>query len=190
MTADPWDRMHGETLISYAAFQQFRDMGPRRTIAALSRRPDAVSALQQMRRWSCANDWFVRAAAWDAEVDRQVRLAQVEEIKAMRQRHIEIGMAAQNKGLARLASIPLERLTARDAISLIDLGVKIERLGRGEEQIERVHEEQTVAPLGPHEDMTGASILTMLREHPELAEFADRVRSELLERLDDTPPEE
>lgn len=84
--AHPWDKQPGETVRSYGAFLDFRDMGSGRALTSLhkhyleltkhAQNPSgravsapppaaATSCLQVLKDWSRKHYWFDRAGQWD-----------------------------------------------------------------------------------------------------------------------------
>lgn len=155
----PWERQNGETDAAWEAFVVYRDdpsmpRSVRRTARALAKNSTTV------RDWSAEYGWVMRAAEFDAYLDRQRVIARVAEIKAMEQRHAQIAQAAMGvltmpfSALARPRRVPskdgreaefvprqqdldetsthsLIRL-AQSSASILAGVVGVERLARGE----------------------------------------------------------
>ena len=129
--AKPWERQDGETPKQFEAFAVYRDM-ENRTIAKVGKQLGKSDTL--MERWSAANKWVDRAAAWDAEQDRIARQEQIKDIKKMRQRHAQIAtsmIAAAAKGLKEIMDKP-EEMKPNDVARLVEVASKLERLSRGD----------------------------------------------------------
>lgn len=152
----PWERQPGEGDRAWDAFTTYRDLGPgKRSLQLLVDK--CHKGHSNFARWSNLWDWVARCTAFDAWMDRQARLIEIEEIRAMKRRHIEFAMSFQ--GAAALALnkiIEAEKRPRRDANGqvvlgpdgkplsgeltlrpnevkeLADLGMRIERLNRGE----------------------------------------------------------
>jgi hypothetical protein len=139
-----WEQRAGETPRSYGAFSVYRGLGALRSLrrAAAAFYSDSIdqsvvtqAQLNQLKTWSAANDWPARAQAWDDYVDAASRVEHVEAIKEMNRLHATIGrgfVEVASAALARLDSDPGAKLTPTDMARLIDVGVKVERLARGE----------------------------------------------------------
>lgn len=89
----PWDRIEGETDFAWQAFVTFRNLGPGRTAkAAAAALNKATTTLQ---RWSAANDWQLRARAWDAYCDARDQerdeVERAEGRKSMYERQARVG---------------------------------------------------------------------------------------------------
>jgi hypothetical protein len=82
--------------------------------------------------WSRENNWVARAAAWDAELDRQNREAQVQAVLEMNARHAREGRALQVKAMRALRGLAAQGLDAADLLRFLVEGSKLERLARGE----------------------------------------------------------
>lgn len=72
----PWDRRPGETSPAWAAFVVYRDMGAERSTARVAQELGKSKTLAD--RWSGANEWVARAAAWDAHLDAASQAAQLD----------------------------------------------------------------------------------------------------------------
>jgi hypothetical protein len=139
----PWGKLERETDWSFRAFCTYRDLGPRRTIAkaadvfylAEHARTDIAATAGELRtfsEWSRLNDWVARAGQWDQAIERATRLEQVEQIREMGRRHAESAVTAIAKATEAIANVPPGELKPADAARLLDIGVKVERLARGE----------------------------------------------------------
>lgn len=139
----PWLLLDDETDTAYAAFCVYRDEGPRRSLRQAARDyyrlqdlperhgPDG-GKLGQVTAWSGRNDWRSRAASYDHHLDRMRRIEHADEVKEMARRHAAVANVAIARGTERLRAMTAAELTPREAIVLIDLGVRIERLTRGQ----------------------------------------------------------
>lgn len=130
----PWDRQPGESDASWSAFVYFRDMGPDiRSVPCISR--DLGHATTTVHKWSIKFNWRERSAAWDLHCDQIHQVAFENEVKLMAERHARLAVSMQDLGGQRIGQftespILQAELTARDAIALIDTGIKIEREAR------------------------------------------------------------
>jgi hypothetical protein len=124
-----WDRKDGESDVAFEAFTIYRDMGPARSIAQVSRQLDKDVTL--LERWSRRHGWVVRANTWDAHLDREKQKETVRERKEMAKRHARIAMAAQQKLVERLQSMDFSSINASDIPRWLEATVKMERLSRG-----------------------------------------------------------
>ena len=133
-TPKPWDRQQGETSKAYEAFCIYRDMGIQRSLGKVAEVLQKSETL--MGRWSGANKWVKRAAAWDDEQERIEREAaqkeQAKAIREMRKRHSDLAQAMLIKSARALARIPDDEIKAGDVSRMVDIASKLERISRGD----------------------------------------------------------
>jgi hypothetical protein len=103
---EPWDRRAEESDEAFEAFTVYRDLGPGRSIRKVAEALD--KSRQTLGQHSSRHDWQDRAAAWDLEVDRQRRLALVEENVRAARRH-----AQQLQGALQVMSLPILEVMRR-----------------------------------------------------------------------------
>ena len=128
----PWERQDGETSKQFEAFVVYRDMGEERSLVKVAER--LSKSAQLMSRWSSANNWVERVAAWDGEQDRILRLEQIKDIKRMRKRHADMAtsmITAAAKGLKKIMEKP-EEMKPNDVARLVEVASKLERISRGD----------------------------------------------------------
>lgn len=131
----PWEQQPQETHRAYTAFCVFRDLGPRRTLAAAAAayyQRTADSLERQVDKWSSAFRWVERAAAWDRHLDAEGRAAQEAARKEMAERHVREARGLQAKALERLRALRPEELSPADVLRYLVESVKLERLALGE----------------------------------------------------------
>jgi len=139
-----WERQPGEPDTAWVAFVQYRDLGPaERSLARLAQVTNKKRELYG--GWCGRWNWVARCAAYDAWLDRQTKLAEIDAIREMKRRHVQIAMTLQGAGALALNKIvaaekalgpegqpgPLT-LKPAEAMGMVDLGSKLERLSRGE----------------------------------------------------------
>lgn len=127
--AKPWEIQDGETAKQFEAFVVYRDM-ENRSLANTGKLLGKSKAI--MERWSSANNWVERVAAWENEKDRIARQEQIKEIRKMRERHAKGSVAMFAKALEGLKNIKPEELTAQDIVRMFSESVKAERISRGD----------------------------------------------------------
>ena len=141
-----WERMPGESVRHYEYFCAYRDM--RYVPAAnaddipkldLSRERSIRKLAQQLgvaKRTIgdlCSRfNWVARCDAYDLYILRRQRDKNEDRILKMRENHAAVGEQLWKRGLRRAISIPDGEIEAGDMVRMIDVGVKIERLSRGE----------------------------------------------------------
>ncbi len=126
----PWEKQKGESKQAFEAFTIYRDLGGKRSLQKVANELSKSHTL--MKKWSSRWNWVERAAAWEEELDRQNRLAQIEGRKEMAKRHINEAMLFQQKVLERMRELKSSELTPNDMARWFETAVKIERLSRGE----------------------------------------------------------
>ena len=132
----PWERIPGETSREYQKFCAYRDMNSsdkpirKRSLQRLAK--ELGLSLDHLKKLSAKNDWVSRAAAYDEYLDELAREQNEAEIIKMRKNHALLASQMITKAAKRLLTIPEEEITAADLVRLVDVGVKIERLSRGE----------------------------------------------------------
>jgi len=124
----PWERQKGETATSYKKFQEYletpRPMGMKEFCDKKG------YGYSSTKRLFYKYNWADRARQYDNEL----YTAEVEAVKRKRakeaeerdSRHIKMALLAQNKGANILAKAEAA-ITVKDAIRLIETGIKIER---------------------------------------------------------------
>lgn len=134
--AEFWERLPGETVGQYDKFCGYRDMkipgdpSSRRSIRALS--GTIGSPKRYLDKLSSSLQWVARADAYDIEMERKARAQNEAAILKMRKDHAELASQMIKKAAKRLLLIPEEELSAADIVRMFDIGVKIERISRGE----------------------------------------------------------
>lgn len=91
---EPWLQLPSETREAYAAFKVYRDLDDKE--ASLHRvASEQAKSLVLMKRWSKRHAWVERRRLWQAHLDRERQLAQVEEARQMGRRQAEDARALQ-----------------------------------------------------------------------------------------------
>lgn len=135
---DPfWERQKGESAKAFEAFVLYRDAGASRSTAKVARELGKSKTL--IDRWSGLWKWVPRVQAYDNHVDRERMVTAQQLRRDAIERHINLGQSMQHVGAAyikdwleKIERGDLPALTAKDVKELVDVGVKIERLGIGE----------------------------------------------------------
>ncbi len=167
----PWERQEGESSRAFEAFVVYRDLPAKNRAYNLvvdALYTNAPWAVRTIQRWATAHGWEARVTAWENQLDRAKRDAQVDTVKLMTKRHLEQAMAMQAKGLAALNGISESQMTPADARLLITEGIKAERLARGQ-STEKIERGESIEQ--PQPDLSDLSDEELTR----MAELADRV---------------
>lgn len=142
---EPWERLPGETPRAYAAFRQYRDLGPARTVTAMSGVSQVTAG-----RWARAHRWAARAQAWDAEAYRLEDARRLEQIRVMEETHQRAARALITAGLRAMQDLP--SLTPHQAARFVDLGTRLERAALSGERLPPpgpapVDDDEVLSPL-------------------------------------------
>ena len=131
----PWDRQPGESAKAYRAFALYRDKQADRTFEFVAR--ELRCSGTNIRRWAKQWDWTGRVRAHDILVDRIEHEALSRDRVAMKKRMARQGIDMQTAaadGLSELMRKTGPRgLSARDIAKLAEVGAKLERYARGED---------------------------------------------------------
>lgn len=120
---------------AYNHFCKYRDMKrplPRskRTINQVAK--ETGKSPKYLESLSVRFQWVARVQAYDDYMNEKVREEQEADIIRMRKVHAQIAQSMVTKAAKRLLTIPDEELSVSDIVKMVDIGVKIERLSRGE----------------------------------------------------------
>lgn len=133
----PWEQQPDETPQAFAAFSVYLEGGEERSARETARIID--------KYWSCVggwctkHDWVRRGQAHDIHLRRILQRANQNAIVKMNDRHAKNALAGIAAAMATLIKHvktdnnpnPL-KMKDRDAIRLLDVATKLERLARGE----------------------------------------------------------
>lgn len=135
--AKSWERRTGETTQAFSAFAKYRGMGHGRSLAKVAQELGKSKTI--VERWSRQWDWVNRVADHDHDEDRRLRDHELQVLQRMKERHLGFAQVIQ-----QIASHPITELqkrvkagkdpglTAMEAVKLLETGMKLERLFRGE----------------------------------------------------------
>ena len=143
----------------------------RKTAEALGMNKRTIA--NQSTKW----DWVRRCEAYDAHVDRMNREANEAAIRKMKQDHALLAQQMLRKATRRLLTMPEEEITAAELARIVDVGVKVERLSRGEST-----ENQAVTHTGEVEVKRDAPLDLSGLSNEELDQF-----ERLLEKIGGAP---
>lgn len=145
-SAEPWEQMTGETVQQYEKFCAYRDMRyiapsgtgdlPRldftreRSIRGLARQLGL--SRKTLEPLSARFQWVERCEAYDLYILRRLKEKGEAEILKMHENHAAIAARMLKKAMRRLLTMQEEEIAASDMVRMVDVGVKIERLSRGE----------------------------------------------------------
>lgn len=164
-----YTRQPGEPPKAFEAFAYYRDMGPGRTLSGAARELSKAKTLLQ--RWAKHYQWHERADAWDAENDRVARETILKERREMAERHAALGSVMTARAyemLAKMEDAQLDEYIKKNpelAARLADVGVRIERLARGEPT--------EIGAVDVYEHDEARSLAMVIINDPEAYELAD-----------------
>ena len=135
MARYPWERLNNEPQRAFIAFTIYRDAGPDRSIRDTARKLKdqgfkRVKPYASCRLWATEFRWDERVAAWIDHLDREKCKGKIDEIRTATERQIKIAELLQMKAIKKLQSIDPDELTAREALVLVESGIRIERIAR------------------------------------------------------------
>ena len=142
----------------------------RKTAEALGMNKRTIA--NQSAKW----DWVRRCEAYDAHVDRMNREANEAAIRKMKQEHALLAQQMIRKATCRLLTMPDDEISAAELARIVDVGVKVERLSRGEST-----ENQAVTHTGEVEVKRDAPLDLSVLSNEELDQF-----ERLLEKIGGT----
>ncbi len=170
----PWDQIQDETVHSYTAFMVYRDLGQARSLRKAAEifyemnepcPPDSPK-LRQMKEWSTSRNWQMRVNAWDLTIEREESSERLQQAKDMKRRHAAVASVALSKAAERLRGLNPDNMTPSDAVRMMDMAVKVERLSRGEpDQVrELTGPEGSSLEFGYSDDVLEARIAALLEQ--------------------------
>lgn len=106
----PWEPRSTESMPAYAAFAEYRDLGPERSLDQVGKRLGKSQAL--MERWSSLNSWVSRAKEFDSHLD-SIRVAAREQSVAKQARKIMTADEVK-EGLTRIAEADIAEVFEND----------------------------------------------------------------------------
>ena len=145
--SDPWERLPGETARQYECFCAYRDMRylekpkkpggivrpdftVRRSIRGLAEQMGVTR--KSLEPMSAKFDWVARAEEYDSYILDCVAAQNTAQIVKMHEKHAAIAEQMLRKATSRLLTIPDTDIDANAVVRMVDIGVKVERLSRGE----------------------------------------------------------
>ena len=117
---EPWERQPGETAVQFAAFIHYRDSplhGNQRTLTSTSQYVEVK--MNRIKDWAKRNGWYDRAAMWDDHQDREWRSEVLRDRHRVARRQARAAQLLQEKALAALANINIEKLSPMEIVAMI-----------------------------------------------------------------------
>lgn len=133
----PWERQPKESPQAFTAFAHYLNMGEERSARETGR--TLRKNWSQISKWSSAHDWVRRSEAYDRHHQKLRQRANQRAIMKMNERQAEAAMMGQAAAMLSIGKhvktdknqdpVPLRD---RDAIRLLAVAAKLERVARGE----------------------------------------------------------
>jgi len=132
--SQPWHRLPEESGIAHEAFIVFRDLGPKRTIAAAARAAGKCASL--LYRWAARYHWWERARVWEQAQEREQEASDRRQREQAHERWMRNAERLERLAMAIIASMVRPdpdtgepRLNPsvgpRDAIPMLKLSLQI-----------------------------------------------------------------
>lgn len=135
---EEWDLREdlGETERAYYYFCLYRDMdlplgmGAKRTLKRCAEMAGITAST--IAKYYHSYKWSERVRAYDIFREKQRRDRHEKELDEMYDAHAKIGSSVIAKAMRKLLDTPNDMLTMNDVTKLLELGIKTERISRGE----------------------------------------------------------
>jgi hypothetical protein len=176
-----WDRRFDlkETDSAYKYFCIYRDSssltGERRSLRKTAEQAGVKPSTLSV--YANKYDWYDRVRAYDLFLEKSRRTRYEEELDKMYATHAKVGNSLIVKAMKKLLNTPDEMLTINDVIKLLDLGVKTERISRGEVIEGRLRNQKLQAEI---DNLTNAN-------NGDTVEIVDDIPLENEDIVDDIP---
>lgn len=132
-----YERQPTESDQAWEAFLKYRELGLQRSLAQVAQ--SLGKSVQLIERWSRTWSWRLRVTEWDRDLDRRRRQADLQAVSDMRRRQLAMATTVQGLGTVEIQKLLRDAqasenatLTADQALKLIEIGAKLERLNRDE----------------------------------------------------------
>ena len=122
-TDEVWLRQPGETEKAYAAFQIYLEMGEERTVTKCSQ--NVGKSRKQIDRWRGKFNWKERAQEYDNFIAYGKAIKTQREIEVQFDRFGRMGDQLTALGLTKAKGVDPAKLSHREAIEYIQLGLKL-----------------------------------------------------------------
>ena len=131
----PWEQQPGEGDEAYAAFHTYKSLGKDRSARKVCESVGKSESL--IWRWKSKFNWTERARLWDRQLDEDFKQGLVAERVRSARETIELGRAIRGKAAEALNEMIDKKkvIEKKDILTWAELGVKIERLGLGDSNI-------------------------------------------------------
>lgn len=130
----PWERQKGESARAFEAFLVYLQMGPDRSIQAVSHK--LAKSIPLIKRWSSDNNWVERCRAWDNYLQQEAKKAAVAEVRRMNQRHAKMASAIQATAMQALQEMGTSMVDPKNFAAIVKLATDLERQSLTAETVE------------------------------------------------------
>lgn len=169
MSSDTWEKLPDEPSLWYARFENYRLLGPERTIEAAWRQ-EARAGQSKAKRvpadWydrSATWRWKERAEAWDALEREKVRQRTQKELDESRERQVVVARMVQQKVIERISRASVKRLRLTELWRLFDEATALEQQALAEPMLAELR--RKMALLAKRlEDLESASLAAPARQ--------------------------
>lgn len=161
--------MPGEGIKAFAAFCQYRDMGPKRTTAKVQE--TCSSHLRTIQGWSYKFAWVARAMAYDAYIAGAKAETAKDKAVEIVTRHARAGKNMVSVGMRYIIEElhekvgGLEAMSPAEALRMVIEGAKLERLSSG--MSETVEEHRIAGGEGGPLTLIIQALVQMEKEDPD-----------------------
>ena len=124
-TEQPWERQKGESAHAFEAFLIYLQMGPDRSIRAVSQK--LAKSIPLIKRWSSTNNWVERCRAWDNHIQHEAKKAAITEVRNMTKRHVTMAQQIQSAAMLALKKMGSDMVNPKNFAAVVKLAVELER---------------------------------------------------------------
>lgn len=129
--AEIWEQQPTETMLAYAYFAYYRDLGGLRTQTDAARHFRVTPAT--LSHISRRHNWLERVRAYDAWMESRLREHRLREILAMDERQAGLALLMQEKvaiNLEKMPDIVATALSPKDVVAMLATATRVERAAR------------------------------------------------------------
>ena len=156
--AEIYERLPGESVKAFAAFQAYREMEGHGTYAKLAHTLGKSKSL--IGRWATKWRWQERLRAYLNHLDHETLKNRDRELREMRKRHATFGRALMSTGAKslerinqKLADGPKAELGLDDIIRMIHEGAELERKALNIEELQTIPILKPTVDVEPEEEL-------------------------------------
>lgn len=125
-----WERQVGESGAAWEAFRIYRDLGEKRTVAAVCE--ELSKSRQLISKWKTTWYWEDRVLAYDNELQKEAFKEAVRERREMNKRHIALSLRLQQAVMDALDNKNFSHMSDKDIANFVKISTELERSARAE----------------------------------------------------------